>query len=196
MSEKVLKMSSLWVTVWSQEGPFQHNQFLGETCISFEFYEFENPLEERTYKLEDYSKMDMVPNPNFPQRQNTIIRVRVLANQKEARTPTLSDLSVEEDSEPEPAESHAMEDRYHYRGSGEFSAASPTVNVDKNSGADTSDKVPAKVRARGSKKGIESEGIALPHTEASLSSGKPVITTRKHKQQEKSNQDGVYESLI
>lgn len=142
--------------------------------------------------------MDMVPNPNFPQRQNTIIRVRT--NQKEARTTTLSDLSVEEDSEPEPAESHAMED--HYRGSGEFSAASPTVNVDKNSGADTSDKVlvPAKVRARGSKKGIESEGIVLPHTEASLSSGmaktKPVITTRKHKQQDKSNQDGIYEESL
>ncbi len=39
------------VTLWSYEGKFKHNQFLGETCIPFETHKFSESPEEITERL-------------------------------------------------------------------------------------------------------------------------------------------------
>ena len=62
VSEDRLKSSTLWVSVWDNEGVLAHNLFLGETSICFESHEFDDtPLREFSYKLTDYSTMPMMP---------------------------------------------------------------------------------------------------------------------------------------
>lgn len=95
ISSSDLKDSSLWVSVWSNKGIFKHNQFLGETCIPFDTYEFDTPMEEKYFKLSDYSKMDMIPNPNLARRQSTIYRVRTRTTLGASGVPTLYDSSTD-----------------------------------------------------------------------------------------------------
>lgn len=74
---------------------FQHNQFLGEICIPFDTYEFETPMQEKFYKLNDYSKMDMIPNPHLERRRSTIYRVRTKVPESITGVPTLYDSSTD-----------------------------------------------------------------------------------------------------
>lgn len=74
---KVLLESILWITVWSYEGYFHHNLFLGEVCIHLDAYDFEGPYRELSYALDDYTRLKTVPESSaFKKRGSTIYKVR------------------------------------------------------------------------------------------------------------------------
>ena len=55
----------------------QRNQFLGETCIPFDTYTFEVPLEKVQYELTDYTKVDVVPSCSLTRKPSTVYRMRL-----------------------------------------------------------------------------------------------------------------------
>ena len=57
-----MKKHTLWVSVWSHKGIFQHKQFLGEISIPLESHKFEGALREVAYKLNDYSLLEGIPD--------------------------------------------------------------------------------------------------------------------------------------
>ena len=82
--------------MWSHEGVFQHNQFLGEICLALDTYDFETASqEEKYYKLCDYSSLEMIPNPNLARRQSTKYRVRTKVPEGATGVPTLYDSSTD-----------------------------------------------------------------------------------------------------
>lgn len=84
-----MRESSLYISVWSHGGVFKHNQFLGETCIHLDTYKFDEDPWERSHKLNDYSELDMIPNPNL-QRSNSIYRVRFKVARNAADAPDMT----------------------------------------------------------------------------------------------------------